>query len=204
MGAFLVVALVIGSYLLGSISFSVVIGKLKGVDIRQHGSGNAGATNTTRVLGWKAGIIVLILDILKGVIAVLIANGMAVSSMMGISLPVLCGLAVIIGHNWPVFFRFKGGKGIATTIGVMLTLAPVATLISCLVAIGIIAFTRYVSLGSLLLTATLPLFIWWMNGAIELVWMGFILFVLALFKHRTNIIKLVNGTESKLGSKRSN
>ncbi|MEK8127417.1 glycerol-3-phosphate 1-O-acyltransferase PlsY [Paenibacillus filicis] len=187
-------------YLLGSISFSFLAGKLlKGIDIRQHGSGNAGATNTLRVLGKGPGITVLVLDMLKGVAAVWLGYLLSGGDPLFL---VLAGISVIVGHNWPVFFGFRGGKGIATTIGVMVSLAFLPALLAGLAAILSIAWTRYVSLGSLLFTALLPLFIWLMGRPMEIFWLSLLLFVFAWFRHRSNIVKLVKGQENKLGAKR--
>ncbi|MCZ8520552.1 MULTISPECIES: glycerol-3-phosphate 1-O-acyltransferase PlsY [Paenibacillus] len=192
-------SLLIG-YLLGSISFSFLAGKLlKGIDIRQHGSGNAGATNTLRVLGKGPGIAVLLLDVLKGIAAVWLGHVLSGGDTL---IMVLAGVSVIIGHNWPVFFGFKGGKGIATTIGVMATLAFLPSLYAGLIAIVTILITRYVSLGSLLFTAFLPLFIWGMGRSVEVLVLSLLLFVFAWVKHRTNIVKLLQGKENKLGAKK--
>ncbi|NHN28741.1 glycerol-3-phosphate 1-O-acyltransferase PlsY [Paenibacillus sp. S3N08] len=188
------------SYLLGSISFSYLAGKLlKGIDIRNHGSGNAGATNTLRVLGVGPGVTVLLLDALKGVIAVMLGSWLGDGSSL---LLVLCGVAVIFGHNWPIFFGFRGGKGIATTIGVMITLAFLPVLIAIIVAILIIAITRYVSLGSLVLTALLPILIWSMGRPTEIIVLSLAMFVFAWYRHRSNIVKLLKGQENKLGAKK--
>ncbi len=190
---------IIGCYLLGSVSFSIVIAKwLKGIDIRQHGSGNAGATNTLRILGKGPGLLVFFLDIMKGVAAVLIGS---LSSMNG-WVPVLCGLAAIIGHNWPVWFRFKGGKGIATTAGVIAALAFFPALIAGIIAILTIAITRYVSLGSLLFATLTPIFIIWLDFSWPLLSVSLILCLFAFVRHRTNIVKLFQGTENKLGAKK--
>ncbi|WP_282935645.1 glycerol-3-phosphate 1-O-acyltransferase PlsY [Paenibacillus sp. RC67] len=191
---------IIIAYLLGSISFSYLAGKmLKGIDIRNHGSGNAGATNTLRVLGVGPAVTVLILDALKGVAAVLVGRWLGQGDVL---VEVLCGLAAISGHNWPIYFGFRGGKGIATTIGVMITLAPMAVVYAGIVCILAIALTRYVSLGSLLFTALLPLFIWFMRGPIEIFWLSLFVFVFAWVRHRSNIVKLIKGQENKLGSKK--
>ncbi|ULL19785.1 glycerol-3-phosphate 1-O-acyltransferase [Paenibacillus sp. H1-7] len=191
---------IIVAYLLGSISFSYLAGKmLKGIDIRNHGSGNAGATNTLRVLGKGPAITVLLLDALKGVAAVWIGRWLGQGDML---IEVLCGIAAISGHNWPVYFGFRGGKGIATTIGVMITLAPMAVVYAGIVCILAIALTRYVSLGSLVFTALLPILLWFMQGPNEIFWLSLLLFVFAWFRHRTNIVKLVKGQENKLGSKK--
>lgn len=196
-----VIAAIVVSYLLGSISFSILVAKwLRKIDIRDHGSGNAGATNTLRVLGKGPGIAVFVLDIAKGVAAVFIGR-----ALMGDEygwLPVASGLAAIAGHNWPVFFKFKGGKGIATTIGAMATLALVPSLIAGAAAIAVIAATRYVSLGSMLFAALLPIIAAIGGFDRSVVWGAVIVAVLAIFRHRKNIVKLLNGTENKLGSKK--
>lgn len=186
------------SYLIGSVSFSILFARwLRKIDIRQHGSGNAGATNTLRVLGKGPAIAVLLLDALKGVIAVLI--GQAVVSGYAGWVPVLCGLAAIAGHNWPIYFRFKGGKGIATTVGTMATLYFLPLLISGILAIAIIALTRYVSLGSIVLALMLPILYLAFGANASLVWGGVAVAILALVRHRKNISKLLNGTENKIG-----
>lgn len=187
------------SYLLGSVSFSIVIAKwVKGIDIRQHGSGNAGATNTLRVLGKGPGILVFLLDIAKGVAAVWIGHGLGENDWI----PVICGLAAIVGHNWPIWFRFKGGKGIATTVGVIATLAFVPALCAGAVAILTIVLTRYVSLGSLLFAALTPLFISIFYFSVPLLCASLLICIFAFVRHRTNIVKLLQGTENKLGAKK--
>lgn len=191
---------VVLSYLLGSVSFSIVIAKwVKGIDIRQHGSGNAGATNTLRVLGKGPGIFVFLLDIGKGVAAVWIGHGLGGDNGW---IPVLCGLAAIIGHNWPIWFRFKGGKGIATTVGVVATLAFVPALIAGVIAILSIVITRYVSLGSLLFAGITPLLIGIFYYSLPLLSASIVLCIFAFVRHRTNIVKLLQGTENKLGAKK--
>ncbi|WP_248925409.1 glycerol-3-phosphate 1-O-acyltransferase PlsY [Paenibacillus hamazuiensis] len=189
------------AYLLGSISFSYTAGKLlKGIDIRNHGSGNAGATNTLRVLGKGPAIAVLILDALKGTAAIWIGYAISGGSSL---VEALCGLAAIVGHNWPVYYGFRGGKGIATTIGVMATLALVPSLYAGVVAILAIVFTRYVSLGSLLFAALLPILSYFMGRPTEVFWASLVLAVFAFVRHRSNIVKLLRGTENKIGSKKS-
>ncbi|MNW39985.1 putative glycerol-3-phosphate acyltransferase [compost metagenome] len=186
-------------YLLGSVSFSVVLAKaLKGIDIRQHGSGNAGATNTLRVLGKGPAILVLVLDVLKGIAAVWIGRWLGGDSEW---VAALCGLAAIIGHNWPIYFRFRGGKGIATTIGVMATLIFFPALFAGIIAILSIVFTRYVSLGSLIFVLLTPIFFVFTNDIGPYFWASLIICAFAFWRHRTNIVKLAQGKENKLGSK---
>lgn len=189
---------VIASYLLGSISFSILFSRwLKKIDIREHGSGNAGATNTLRVLGKGPAIAVFALDIAKGVIGALIGGWLGDGSAWG---PVAGGLAAIAGHNWPIFFRFKGGKGIATTIGALIVWAFYPALIAGIIAILAIVFTRYVSLGSMIFAVLLPVAIFSFGMEAAYVWGSLVVAVLALYRHRKNIVKLINGTENKLGS----
>ncbi|RAL22645.1 glycerol-3-phosphate 1-O-acyltransferase PlsY [Thermoflavimicrobium daqui] len=185
------------SYLIGSISFSYMIAKLtKGIDIRNHGSGNAGATNTLRVLGKLPGIIVFILDALKGMAAVgigyLLANGEMAVWMS-------CGIAAIAGHNWPIFLRFRGGKGIATTIGVTSILVFFPALGAGILAILFIMVTRYVSLGSLIYTASLPIFIMLFDSNSSVYfWLSLVMMVLAIIRHKENIVNLLKGKERKI------
>ncbi len=190
-------------YLLGSISFSFIIGKLlKKVDIRQHGSGNAGATNTLRVLGKGPAIIVLLLDTLKGIIAIILALWIVGNSGWGTA---LAGLAAIIGHNWPIFFGFRGGKGVATTIGVLATLVFYPALIAGIIAIVTIVFTRFVSLGSLvfMVCTTIIAFISidFFAFPVEYLYLLLAVTILSFWRHRSNISRLVKRTENKIGKK---
>ncbi len=192
------VVLVFGSYLLGSVTFSYFVGKwIRGIDIRDHGSGNAGATNALRLLGKGPAVFVFISDLLKGVLAVWLGIWFAPDALW---VAAACGIFAVVGHNWPIFFRFKGGKGIATTIGVTLTLSFYPALAAVLITVIIIALTRYVSLGSLSFAVFLPLFIWLMNLSLEVFIASVCLAILAFIRHHSNILKLINGQENKLGS----
>lgn len=196
-----VLAVVIG-YLIGSISFSFLLGRLfQGIDIRKHGSGNAGATNTLRVLGIGPALLVLALDIGKGVLAVWVGWWIDPSVLL---LPILSGIAAIVGHNWPVFFSFRGGKGIATMIGVVATLCFLPGLAAGAIGIASIFITRYVSLGSLLFAALLPVSLLLFRSEPELVWFSLVLCALAFYRHRGNIVKIAKGTEHKISFRRSN
>ena len=193
------------SYLVGAIPFGYIIGRLwKGIDIREHGSGNIGFTNVLRAVGTVPGAVALILDIGKGVATVV---GIArLSEANPAILPVLCGIAAIIGHNWTIYLEFKGGKGIATTIGVFIALEPIATLVSLVVWVITVAITRYVSLGSVLFVISLPIAIFAIKLAgkqdITAVLIAAIFaMVFAIYKHRSNIRRLLNGTERKIGQK---
>jgi len=192
---------VAAGYLVGSISFSFLYGKLfQGIDIRKHGSGNAGATNTLRVMGPWPALAVLILDIAKGVLAVWIGRWLVPGEPL---VPILAGFASIVGHNWPVFFAFRGGKGIATMIGVVATLCFLPGLVAGIVGIVSIIFTRFVSLGSLLFAALLPVSLLIFQRETELIVFSIALALLAFYRHRSNIVKLVQGKEHKLSFRRS-
>lgn len=190
---------VVLSYLLGSVSFSIVIAKwVKGIDIRNHGSGNAGATNTLRVLGKGPAFFVIFLDIAKGIAAVFLGDALSDNEWI----PILSGLAAIVGHNWPIWFRFKGGKGIATTIGVLATLVFFPALYAGILAILLIVITRYVSLGSLVFAALTPIFIILLQYDLPLLTCALVIAIFAFVRHRSNIVKLLRGTENKLGAKK--
>ncbi|WP_188647066.1 glycerol-3-phosphate 1-O-acyltransferase PlsY [Marinithermofilum abyssi] len=191
-------AVVIG-YLLGSISFSYLLTRLlKGYDIRQHGSGNAGATNMLRVVGKWPAITVFLLDLLKGTAAVWVGNILTHDPVVML----LSGVASIVGHNWPIFLGFRGGKGIATTIGVTVTLTFQAALISGIFAILAIIFTRFVSLGSLIFAALLPVMIAILDYPQQYIYISFLITLMAFIRHSQNIRRLLSGTESKLGSQK--
>lgn len=200
------IGVILFAYLIGSISFSYLTGKLlRKLDIREHGSGNAGATNTLRVMGWTPAIIVLLLDCAKGIAAVVIGyqlTGLPVEPGMAAA---MSGLAAILGHNWPIYFNFRGGKGVATTIGVLATLVFTAALTAGIAAFIAIAITRYVSLGSLIFISgttllTIVLFPWLQYPGYYTVFL-IIITALSFWKHRDNISRLRSGTESKIGGK---
>lgn len=185
------------SYFLGNISVSFLIARYAGgIDIRKHGSGNAGATNVFRTLGAKAGLTAFIGDALKGVFAVLI--GKLIGGEDG---QIAAGIFVVIGHNWPALLGFKGGKGIATTIGVMIAINPY--IVAAIVPIGlvIIFITKYVSLASITGMVIFPITMLLIKQPMKLVLFSFLLSAMALYKHKSNIKKLMTGTESKLGNK---
>jgi glycerol-3-phosphate acyltransferase PlsY len=188
------------AYLMGSIPTAYWYAKyFHGIDIRQHGSGNVGATNSLRVLGKKAGIIVLIFDLLKGLLPVLIARSLGFSEEQTF----LIGIVCILGHIWSVFANFKGGKGIATSLGVILAVSPAGAGISLAVFVAIVYFTKYVSLASML--AGLAFVFYYLVFNYEQTNMSLIafgLFMLLVFTHRENIKRLVAGTESKISSKK--
>lgn len=187
------------AYLIGSINSSIIISKLwKKVDIRNFGSGNAGATNTLRTLGKGPAVLVVLGDALKGIIAVIL--GRILGDEIG---GMIAGIAVVIGHNWPVFFGFKGGKGILTSAVVILMVTPQIGWVIVATSILIIIFTRYVSLGSIVGAVMLPMIVTLVKPAdMKLISFSAILAVLAIFRHRSNIKRLLHGTESKFGSEK--
>ena len=187
------------AYLLGSISFGMIVAKMKGgPNLREVGSKNTGATNVLRVMGVKTGLIVFVLDILKALIACIIGH-----VWMGLGGAMVAGLAVVIGHNWPCFFQFKGGKGVASTLAVMLMTFPIPACICYVVAIALIAATRYVSLGSIVLAALFAaLVIIQCRGNWVIVLWVLAIAGLLIWRHHANIGRLLRGEENKLGSKK--
>lgn len=200
-----IILMVAGAYLLGSIPFSFILGKvLKGIDLREYGSRNVGATNALRVLGWKTGLLALILDMLKGYGAILIARSLAPQSNI---LLISVGFAAILGHIFTIFLRFKGGKGVATSAGVFAALMPVSFIVALLSFLIITVITRYVSLGSLVAAVMLLIMqtlITLQDGFYNAEYLILVIIV-ALFiiiKHIPNINRLIDGTENKVSFRR--
>ncbi|MBU1088112.1 MAG: glycerol-3-phosphate 1-O-acyltransferase PlsY [Candidatus Omnitrophica bacterium] len=201
MNIFLVLLGIVVAYLLGTVSSAYILVKmLKGEDIRECGSGNTGATNAARVLGKLPGLLVLGFDILKGVIAVVfIAN--FIDQRVEIFLPIiktLLGLAVVCGHVFNVFLQFKGGKGVATSAGVLLCLSPVAVLMGMLVFLLVVGITQYVSLGSIVCSILIPFFMLGLKAPYAYVILASILCVIIVAKHKANINRLLTGRERKV------
>ena len=200
----MIILIVISSliaYLIGSVNTSIIVSKLLGkTDIRNHGSGNAGATNTLRVLGKKAALLVVIGDGLKGVISILIVKAICSIANIEGSLPVyFAAFFTILGHNFPVFFGFKGGKGILTSLFIVLMLDWRIGLLILAISVGIIAVTRYVSLGSCLGAVLFIVFAFIFHANdVWFIALAIIMGVMALVKHRSNIVRLFKGTESKI------
>ena len=186
---------IIIAYLLGNISPSIILGKLHGIDIKKEGSGNAGTTNALRVLGKKAALITLIIDIGKGVLAVVIGKLIG-----GEAVGYLCALAVFCGHIWPCFYRFKGGKGVATAFGAILAVNWILGLSALgIVAVGV-ALSQRMSVGSLLGSVTFPIICWLLEP--DFIHIGWIMAVIVLIKHRANIGRLFRGEEPKMNFKK--
>ncbi len=214
----------IAAYLLGSIPTGFLVAKAKGIDIRSVGSGNIGATNAMRVLGKPAGIFVLLADAAKGFGACYLGaflciyfapHFMMITSNGNVSVPleqfvpsmeerfaIIAGICAVLGHNYTCWLKFKGGKGIATTAGVYLALAPWAVLVGLVVFILAVLFTKYVSVGSIAAAIALPVTVWIMTP--QNIFLGIVstaLGALAIYKHKSNIHRLMAGTENKLGKK---
>lgn len=194
------------SYLIGSVSPSIILGKLlKGIDIREHGSGNAGSTNAFRVLGKWAGITVLLLDIFKGYFAVkfislLAGENTIISSTL---IYILSGFAAVTGHVWTLFHSFKGGKGVNTATGVLLALIPIPTVLAAGIFLIALLITRYVSLGSMLASLSLPIILLiqrqrGINVPLELIIFTLVISAFIIYTHRANIKRLMRGEENKV------
>ena len=194
----MVLVYIIAAYLLGSIPVGLVLARLKGQDPRKVGSGNIGATNVMRAAGKTLGIITLLGDILKG----LIPTGLAILYGLSPVFVVAIGLAAFLGHLFPVYLRFKGGKGVATALGVFLALKPVAIPILLVVFIAVLLLWRYVSLGSLVGTALMPILFLLFSAPVEYVVGSLIVGVFIYWKHRENIRRIMSGTESRFSSQR--
>jgi acyl phosphate:glycerol-3-phosphate acyltransferase len=196
------------SYLLGSIATAVWTGKIfHGVDVREHGSGNAGATNVIRVLGWKTGIPVLFIDVLKGWAAAMLPvffNLAGVGTALLINYQILAGLAAIIGHIFPVFAGFRGGKGVATIFGVLLAIHPLLTISSLGVFLCILLITGYVSLSSMSAGVAFPilLLLFFDTPSVFFKIFSIIVALALIITHRKNISRLLKGEESRLFRKR--
>jgi len=197
---------VITGYLLGSIPTSIAVGKiLRGVDVRDYGSGNAGFTNAYRVLGLWPAIFVLAVDVLKGAAAVIVASQVAHPDwvLSPASVKVIAGIAAILGHIWTVFAGFRGGKGVATTAGVLAALTPLGILVALAIWGLVVLSTRYVSLGSITAAVSIPIFMVIQKFAVhrdvppEILAFTFLIGVLIIFTHRSNIRRLLRGEEHK-------
>ena len=194
------VLLLIMSYIIGAFPTGLIVGKnIYGIDLREHGSKNIGATNALRVLGWKAGLGVFLIDVGKAAGAILVVD---LFTPERITFLVLCGIAVLLGNFFNVFLGFKGGKGVAASLGVFLALAPKAVLIALAVFIVVLAVSRYVSLGSLTAAIAMPFLVYGFHGEGALLYMMIFVAALVIYKHRTNIVRLMQGTETKMGKKK--
>ena len=186
--------LIILSYFFGAIPSGVWIGKIfKNIDVRDYGSKNSGATNSYRVLGAKLGVAVLIIDVLKGFIPLYIAS----KFNLKYNDLVILGLVAILAHTFSCFISFKGGKGVATSLGVFLFLAPVITLILLVIFILVVYFTKYISLGSITAAFLLPIFTFFTHRDTYLFTLSVVIAIFVIYRHKTNISRLLSGTENK-------
>ena len=212
MATYIIIAVI--AYLIGSINFSIILSKrMAGFDIREKGSGNAGTTNMLRAVGKKAAVITLICDILKGVVSILIAvlAGKIVKNLDNALLVQLAGIFVIIGHTFPIFFKFKGGKGIATALGVLLMINWQIGLICLIFALVLMALTKMVSVGSIAAAILFPILVAFIdqnyivptsNSNWSYLVFSVIVALLVIFNHRANVQRILNGTENRLSFKK--
>jgi glycerol-3-phosphate acyltransferase PlsY len=202
--------------LVGSIPTSIIVSKLtRGIDIRDYGSGNAGGTNVMRVLGWKQGVFVIILDALKGVLAVIVIARLHYGSMPFANetpfddftlIQIMAGIAAVIGHVWTVFAGFRGGKGIATALGMLLMITTIDMLVAVGIFILVVSISRYVSLGSIIGAIAVPLTLIVRENVFNVnipnygTLLPFVILVtlIVIFTHRKNVVRLINGSEHKL------
>lgn len=201
---FQVLVAMIAAYFAGSILTGVWIGrKYRGVDIREYGSGNAGATNAMRVLGVKLGLVVLLLDVLKGLLPVLV-----LPLILGIDHPVpptvqiLIGASAVMGHMYSWMAGFKGGKGVATGLGVFLAIAPKVMVIVLLVGLIVIGFSGYVSLVSVAAATIVPYLLWWYDYPAVVVILASIICAVVILRHQSNILRLLTGRENRIWDKK--
>ncbi|MBD3307477.1 glycerol-3-phosphate 1-O-acyltransferase PlsY [candidate division KSB3 bacterium] len=189
------IALIVGAYLVGAIPFGFLIGKSKGVDVRKYGSGSIGTSNVARTLGKQAAILTLLGDGLKGLIPVLLAKGLLEGNAWTV---VATGLAAVAGHNWPVYLKFKGGKGVTTTYGAFLGIAWLPASLTILAWVLISALTKTSSLAALISSLTAPLFAYALGTPRPVIVFTAIAVVMIYLRHTTNIKRLLTGTENRL------
>jgi glycerol-3-phosphate acyltransferase PlsY len=204
------IVVVVVAYLLGSIPTGFLVAKARGIDIRAVGSGNIGATNVFRILGKTAGVFVLLADAAKGWLAVFVVAKLVARWLYPAAGPlardwfaICAGVAVILGHNYTCWLYFKGGKGIATSAGVLVALVPWPLLIILSIWIVVFAFSRYVSLASISASVALPFAAWLVGESTNIILVTAALAALAIYKHKANIQRLLKGTENRIGGKKS-
>jgi len=199
-----IISIIVLSYLAGSIPTSIICSKLfKGIDIRDYGSGNAGGTNAMRVLGWKIGVLVMLIDVVKGVFATLVISQIRID-LVNLSpnlIQIIAGMSAIFGHIWTIFAGFKGGKGVGTAAGMLFALYPIAGVVCVAIFASVLLTTRYVSLSSMPAAVAFPivvlLFKNWRGYSGELIYFAVFIAILIVFTHRSNIKRLIKGEESK-------
>lgn len=186
-------------YLIGSIPCSYIVSRMYGhIDIREHGSGNSGATNVFRTLGKKAGIYAFIGDFLKGILAAVIGR-----YIMGTEGALLCSTLAVLGHCYPFTIGFKGGKGVATTVGMIFGVNPLIAIILIGIQILVVALTKYMSLASIISASMFPVVVYFMGKPRYYLYYSIFLGIFVIYRHRVNLVRLLNGTEKKLFSKKT-
>lgn len=204
-----IITIIVLSYLAGSIPTSIICSKLfRGIDIRDYGSGNAGGTNAMRVLGWKIGVLVMLIDVGKGVFATLVISqiGTVPDYLTHNLIQIIAGMSAIFGHIWTVFAGFKGGKGVGTAAGMLFSLYPIAGVVCLVVFFLVLLTTRYVSLSSMSAAVAFPIIVLlfknWRGYSGELIYFAVFIAVLIVFTHRSNIKRLLKGEENKVRRKK--
>lgn len=210
------IVILILSYLVGSIPTSIILGRMvKGIDIREHGSGNAGGTNVFRILGWKYGILTIILDAMKGAVAVLIISNLYLDRFPFTNetpfddftlVQIAAGLSAVLGHIWTIFASFRGGKGIATGLGVMLTIITTDMLLALIVFALVVFIFKYISLGSISAAVSIPIILFIRSNIFEVNIPGYHtllpfvigLALLVIYTHRKNLVRVFNGSENRI------
>ena len=204
-----IITIIVLSYLAGSIPTSIICSKLfRGIDIRDYGSGNAGGTNAMRVLGWKIGVLVMLIDVGKGVFATLVISqiGTVPDHLTHNLIQIIAGMSAIFGHIWTVFAGFKGGKGVGTAAGMLFSLYPIAGVVCLVVFFLVLLTTRYVSFSSMSAAVAFPIIVLlfknWRGYSGELIYFAVFIAVLIVFTHRSNIKRLLKGEENKVQRKK--
>ena len=202
--------IIIFSYLLGSFPTSIVFGKIfKGIDIRDYGSGNAGGTNAFRVMGWKIGISVMLIDVAKGLIATVLVSQIKIDSvsLAPVYLQIIAGFSAVIGHIWTIFAGFRGGKGVGTAAGMLIGLYPIAFIFVFIIFLSVLFSTRYVSVSSMTAAISLPIVLLILDALGRpykppLLVLSIIIAILIIFTHRSNIKRLIAGNENRVNFKK--
>lgn len=187
--------LILFAYLTGSIPFGLLLGKLFGIDIRRSGSGNIGATNVNRLLGKKLGILTLIADVGKGLLPMILASWLLAGDAAENFWVVWCGGASFLGHIFPVYLKFKGGKGVATALGIFLYLSPLAALVAVMIFCGTVVIWGFVSAGSLAAAAAMPGLVWFLGASFSQTLLAVVIAFFIWIKHRDNLVRLLNHEE---------
>jgi len=186
------------SYLVGSIPFGLLLGKLAGIDVRKDGSGNIGATNVSRLLGKKVGAVTLALDAGKGLLPMVAAGALGFEQ----NIVMFCGAAACIGHMFPLYLKFRGGKGVATALGIFLYLSPVALLVCAAAFFVAVLLSGFVSLGSLIAAGLMPVVVFFQQGSGSCFYLAIFISLLIWVKHRSNIVRLIHGEEKSWKKKK--